>query len=122
MKCSIGIDPGISKTSPGVACLMFEDLNYQYFHWPGKDKAYVYLKIWLKKHSPGIAVIENIPTIPKGHMAAAKLHGNAEWWDGFVRGMGINLYQIRPKAWQKILVPARKGWTTTKHRSEELKI
>ncbi len=113
MKSAIGIDPGIT----GYAFLLFENMSYQFFQWPGEEKAHRLLKIWKDVHSPALAALEKIPFIPGGQYASHKLNRNVGQWGGLLRGLDIKCYNIPPKEWQALLFPPRPNWTTTKHRA-----
>ncbi|MCP4568355.1 MAG: hypothetical protein GY841_12325 [FCB group bacterium] len=115
MKSAIGIDPGKS----GYGFLLCEDNHYEFFGWPGLNLTFLILQRWQAKYDIKTAVLEDIPTLPgkPGFFNNTKLNRNFGQWEGLLMGAVIKRDYVKPKEWQSILLPARPGWTTTKHRS-----
>jgi len=107
----IGIDPGISKSDPGAAAMVY-DKGYEYFDWKNEKQSADNLRRWDAKYNLLMVAIERQwprPTDSKQNIG--KIMKNYGVWIGicmsyFPEGM---IFYPTPKEWQKSVCLVLKG-------------
>lgn len=107
MKVWIGIDPG----AKGALCALYEDGTLEYQDY---DENTYNLTHWLmtidNAHDIKMCMIENVHSI-FGSTAKSNFNFgfNTGILHGLVRGLGLPLDMVQPKAWQKHIGVTKKG-------------
>jgi len=100
----VGIDPGISKSEPGAAALLYGN-GYEYFDWSDEKKVSENFRQWSARYNILLIAIERQwprPTDSKQNIG--KIMKNYGFWIGVSYGIKYSNYNIiypTPREWQK---------------------
>ena len=108
-KAWIGIDPGISKTSPGAAALIHE-IGYEYFDWTNEKDGAEKCRRGVSKYHIVLVPIERQWARPNdSKQNVSKIMQNFGTWIGMCIAHGVEYFEPTPKKWQAQLVFKRRG-------------
>jgi len=112
MKAVIGIDPGKS----GAACLLTENLSFEFFDWPKDNDLYsvfMQLKTWRRDYQIIGAILEDVHAIYGTSAKSTFSFGtNTGHWEMALVATMISFFKPPPQTWQKGLVKKSDGQTT----------
>jgi hypothetical protein len=104
----VGVDP--SWGHGGVAVLRNTGHVELFKMPPDKDRVTTFFRELLEYNVAPLVVLEEIPLFTGQARSAARmmpLYGNANFVEGYCRGMGYEVQTLRPQAWQKAAGVAR---------------